>query len=274
MSSPLALYDTAYAGYSERVYRQVRQETYGLDLGQTGWMTADELRDFVEWLEITASSRVLEVGCGAGGCAVYLAEQTGADVTGIDSNEHGVVNAEALAASQGLAARARFLRADAGEVLPFADDSFDAVFSNDALCHIPHRPQVLREWRRVLKPRGRFLFTDALVVTGLLSHGEIAARSAVGNYFFVPSGVNEQFLRETGLSVLRVADLTASAAAIARRWREARARWRDDLIRCEGETTFSGLQSFLACVESVSQERRLSRFAYWGQKPELAGSDS
>jgi len=268
MPDPVALYDTAYAGYSARVYQSVRQETYGLDLGQTGWMTADELRDFIRWLDLNASSRVLEVGCGAGGCAVYLANQTGADVTGIDSNEHGIANAENLAASQGLAARVRFLRLDASQSLPFADQSFDAVFSNDAVCHIPHRPQVLKEWRRILKPHGRFLFTDALVITGILSHQEIATRSAVGNYFFVPTGVNERFLQEAGLAVLRVADLTASAAMIAQRWHDARVRWRDDLIRCEGESTFSGLQSFLACVSSVSQERRLSRFAYWGRKPE------
>src|SRR3982751_6251635 len=105
MPDSLALYDTAYAGYSACVYQSVRQETYGLDLGQTGWMTADELRDFIGWLDLDASSRVLEVGCGAGGCSVYLANQTGADVTGIDSNEHGVANAESLAAPQGLESR-------------------------------------------------------------------------------------------------------------------------------------------------------------------------
>jgi ubiquinone/menaquinone biosynthesis C-methylase UbiE len=268
MPDSLALYDTAYAGYSAHVYQSVRQETYGLDLGQTGWMTADELRDFIGWLDLDASSRVLEVGCGAGGCAVYLADQTGADVTGIDSNEHGVANAENLAASHGLVSRVRFLRLDASEALPFADNSFDAVFSNDAICHIPHRPQILGEWRRVLKPHGRFLFTDALVVTGILSHQEIATRSAVGNYFFVPVGVNERFLQEAGLAVLRVADLTASAATTAQRWHDARVRWRDDLLRYEGESTFRGLQDFLACVSNVSQERRLSRFAYWGRKPE------
>ena len=268
MPDSLALYDTAYAGYSALVYQNVRQETYGLDLGQTGWMTADELRDFIKWLGLDASSRVLEVGCGAGGCAVYLANQTGADVTGIDHNEYGVVNAEALAASHGLASWVRFLRLDASKVLPFAGDSFDAVFSNDALCHIPHRPQIFEEWRRVLKPHGRFLFTDALVVTGILSHEEIATRSAVGNYFFVPTGVNEQFLREAGLAVLRVVDLTDSAVAVAQRWHDARVRWRDDLLRYEDESTFDGLQSFLACVSKVSRERRLSRFAYCGCKPE------
>ncbi len=267
MSDSLALYDTAYAGYSARVYQSVRQETYGFDLGQTGWMTADELREFIGWLDLDASSRVLEVGCGAGGCAVYLASETGADVTGIDNNEHGVANAETLAISYDLASRVRFLRLDASKVLPFADGSFDAVFSNDALCHIPHRPQILEEWRRVLKPHGRFLFTDALVVTGILSHEEIATRSAVGKYFFVPTGVNERFLQEAGLVVLRVVDLTASAATIAKRWHDARVRWRDDLLRYEGENTFYGLQKFLACVNSVSQERRLSRFAYSGRKP-------
>lgn len=33
------LYNSSYAAYSSRVYQEVRQETYGQDLGQTGWMT-------------------------------------------------------------------------------------------------------------------------------------------------------------------------------------------------------------------------------------------
>ena len=56
---------------------------------------------------------------------------------------------------------------DASRPLPFGDGSFDAVISNDAMCHMADRPAVLREWYRVLKPGGRALFTDAMVVTGV-----------------------------------------------------------------------------------------------------------
>jgi SAM-dependent methyltransferase len=271
MPNPVDLYDSSYTGYSADVYREVRKETYGMDLGQTGWMTVEEFHTFFLLLNLNNSSRVLEVGCGAGGCAVYLAQTVGAEVTGIDVNENGIRNAEKLAHSFGLAGRVRFMCLDAGDKLPFADCSFDAVFSNDAMCHIPHRLETLREWYRVLRPAGRMLFTDALIVTGILSNYEIATRSSIGTYFFLPPGENEQLVKQAEFSSVSTRDLTASAADISQHWFEARARRSRDLQQIEGEANYSGLQDFLACVHAVSRERRLSRFLYTASKPASVG---
>jgi len=60
------------------------------------------------------------------------------------------------------------------------------VFSNDVLCHVPGRLGLLREIFRILKASGRLLFSDALIVGGMVSHEEIAMRSAIGRYFFSP----------------------------------------------------------------------------------------
>jgi ubiquinone/menaquinone biosynthesis C-methylase UbiE len=144
--SSVDLYSSSYAAYSARVYREVRQETYGRDLGQTGWMTAEEFHGFFQLLNLSQSSCVLEIGCGAGGCAVYLAQTVGAKVTGIDVNESGIRNAQELARSAGVSSRVEFACIDGAGRLPFGDSSFDAVFSNDAMCHIPHRFEALREW--------------------------------------------------------------------------------------------------------------------------------
>ena len=62
--------------------------------------------------------------------------------------------------------RVRFREVDASQPLPFAAASFDAVVSNDAMCHIANRLEVLRDWHRVLRPRGRMLFTERWSVTG------------------------------------------------------------------------------------------------------------
>jgi SAM-dependent methyltransferase len=261
------LYDTAYAESARRVYEEVRRETYDVDLGQTGWMTADEFRGFFRILNVTPGSRVLEVGCGAGGCAVYLARMTNAEVTGIDINENGIRNAQRLAELTASGARLHFEQADAGARLPFADESFDAVFSNDAMCHIPRRLCALEEWHRVLKPNGRMLFTDAMVITGPVTNEELAIRSSIGYYLFLPPGENERLIERAGFELLSSVDLTESTATISENWHNARARRRDDLIRIEGERNFLGLQKFLACVHAVSTERRLSRFLYSGFKP-------
>jgi cyclopropane fatty-acyl-phospholipid synthase-like methyltransferase len=70
------------------VQQEVRRETYGEDIGQTGWMTTQEFCRFLQLLALDAESKVLEVGSGAGGCALFMAQQTGCRVTGIDINEH------------------------------------------------------------------------------------------------------------------------------------------------------------------------------------------
>ena len=114
-----------------------------------------------------------------------LAASTGASVVGIDLLAEGIATATRLADAQGIADRASFLKVDAEVGLPFADQSFDAVISIDAMCHLPHRLDTLREWYRVTAPGGRILFTDPTIVTGLIyTAAEIAARSAVGVYVF------------------------------------------------------------------------------------------
>src|SRR5439155_18693758 len=106
------------------------------------------------------------------------------------------------------------------------------------------------------------LFTDAMIVSGIISHKEIAMRSSIGFYLFLPPAENERLIREAGFELLSVADLTDSTALISRRWRDARDRRREDLVRIEGEAKFSGLQRFLACTHTLSSERRLSRCGY------------
>jgi len=244
----------------------VRAEAYGEDLGQSSWLTAREWLEFADLLGVGPGADVLEVGSGSGGPAVYLAAERGCRVTGVDINEHGVRNAAALAQARGVADRVRFETVDASRPLPFAGGTFDAVISNDAMCHIADRPAVLREWHRVLKPGGRALFTDAMVVTGVVSHQELATRSSIGFYLFVPPGVNEAMLRQAGFAIREVRDVTANAAEVAGRWMRARARHRDALVAREGQANFEGLQRFLACVETLSVERRLSRFAYLADK--------
>ena len=268
MPAPVDLYDNAYAHYDADVYRQVRIATYGRDLGQTGWTTTEESDEIPHTLQLTSNSNVLEIGCGSGRYALQIASTIGCRILGVDLNVPGIHNATQLAAAQNLSTLAKFQVADCSEPLPFADSSFDAAFSNDVLCHVRARLTLLRELARVLKPSARFLFSDALIIGGVVSHQEIAARSSIGYYLFSPPGENERLLTEAGFRVLQVLDTTANAASIAKRWHDARETHSESLQSIEGPDNFRGLQQFLSTVHTLTAERRLLRLLYVAARPQ------
>lgn len=267
MPPTVDLYNSAYSNYLSPLYQRIRIETYGQDLGQTSWVTTQESREVPEMLRLNAGSSVLEIGCGSGVYALHLAETVGCSIVGLDVNEPGIDNANQLAQASELAARAHFQCCDASKSLPFNDKTFDAVFSNDALCHIPGRAKVLCEIFRVLKPGGRMLFSDALVVGGVISYEEIAVRSSIGYYAYSPPGENERLTEQAGFQNIRTIDTTENAASIAEKWRQARQQRADELVAHEGASNFAGLQAFLSCVHRLTAERRLLRYLYVAERP-------
>jgi ubiquinone/menaquinone biosynthesis C-methylase UbiE len=267
MPGKVDLYDGEYGNFASDVYQQVRIETYGVDFGQTSWVTTEESAEIPALLELTSDSSVLEIGCGSGVYALHVAETTGCAVTGLDINMLGIRNANQLAQNRGLGKQVRFEVCDVSKPLPFADETFDAIFSNDVLCHIPGRPALFAEMYRILKPGGgRMLFSDALVIGGLISHEEIATRSSIGYYLFSPPGENERFILEAGFTDLKVRDTTEHAARTAARWFEAREKYKSKLLALEGEQKYSGLQRFLSCVQTLTEERRLLRLLYQARR--------
>lgn len=108
MSEQTDLYDSTYGRFAERVLAEIRAETYGSDIGQNSWTSADEYARIAQWLELRADTRVLEVACGSGGPALHLARTSGCRVVGIDSNAHGVEAASRSARDAGLGDRAEF----------------------------------------------------------------------------------------------------------------------------------------------------------------------
>jgi ubiquinone/menaquinone biosynthesis C-methylase UbiE len=125
----------------------------GKTWGQTGWVSQEESAEIVKKLKVGRGSTVLEIGCGSGRYALNAASKTGCRVIGMDVNCPAIERAQKLAAADGLSERVSFENGDASKPLRFGEGMFDAVFSNDALCHIPGRDCVFREMR-VLKPGG------------------------------------------------------------------------------------------------------------------------
>ena len=259
-------YETNYGNFHTELYAGIRRDAFGNDIGQNGWLTADEQDRFLSWLNLCPGKRLLDVACGAGGPTLRIASKTGCSVLGIDAHASAISAATMLAAEEGLAG-AEFQVADAARSLPFPDVTFDAITCIDAINHLPDRRLVLSEWTRLLKPSGRLLFTDPTVVTGPLTKEEIATRTYAGFYLLTTPGHNERVLRECGLRTLTTEDITHTMAESAARRKAARAAHESELRTIEGDRPYEAQQNFLAMAGRLAQERRLSRFVFAAEKP-------
>ncbi len=106
-------------------------------------------------------AKVLDIGAGFGGSARYLAQTHGCHVTCLNLSTRENERNRSMSAEQGLSDRIEVVDGDFAS-LPFPDDHFDIVWSQDAILHSGDREGVLREVRRVLKPGGELIFTDPM----------------------------------------------------------------------------------------------------------------
>ena len=154
-------------------------------------------------LSLSPASRVLDVACGKGTSAVFLAKEFGCEVFGVDYGNQNVEAARSLAQTERVEARVQFERSDA-ETLPFSDESFDAVICECAFCTFPEKPAAGREFLRVLRRGGR-------VGIGDLTRSEILPKDLDGLLAWVACIGDAQtvdgyvaYLQDAGFSVDRV----------------------------------------------------------------------
>src|SRR5436190_14716692 len=170
-------YDAFYATFDTPLARRLRKAAYGRDIGQHSWTSAEEIAEDCARLQISASSRLLDLGCGPGGPLVFIAGETGCRALGLDRSAPAIASARDRASAAGLAARISFEVADLDGPLDPADGSFTAALAIDVVIHLADRGATFREVGRLLAPGGRFLLTDAGVLTGMISSAERARRS-------------------------------------------------------------------------------------------------
>jgi sarcosine/dimethylglycine N-methyltransferase len=106
--------------------------------------------------------RVLDLGCGYGSAARYLAANFDCQVTGTDISEKELELARSRSQDAGLDTLLTFEYGDFHH-LEYPDASYDVVWSQDAFLHAADKMTVLSECHRVLKPGGSLVFTDILV---------------------------------------------------------------------------------------------------------------
>ncbi len=170
--------------YEERLRRNynpigvaVMQAMYSDDYLSVGG--SDSTDDLARLAGVDETATVLDIGCGVGGPTLRLASTLGCTVTGIDLVQASVDQARDRAQDLGLDHLTTFEQGDATS-LPFEDGSFDVVWGQDAWCHVPDKPALLAEAKRVLRPGGTLAFTDWLAGDGLTpSERETALAAAL-----------------------------------------------------------------------------------------------
>ncbi|MEV6231972.1 methyltransferase domain-containing protein [Saccharopolyspora shandongensis] len=116
-------------------------------------------------VDITPETRILDIGSGYGGAARYLAATYGCKVSCLNLSE--VENGRNLEFTRA-AGLAELIEVKDGsfEDIPFQDNAFDIVWSQDAILHSGDRERVLEEVSRVLRGGGSFIFTDPMAADG------------------------------------------------------------------------------------------------------------
>jgi arsenite methyltransferase len=114
----------------------------------------DTTQELISKCQIDAHTYVLEVGCGVGATACYVAKQHGCRVMGVDLREAMIVQADERAVREGVADLVEFRVADAC-ALPFEDAAFDVVFCESVATFVEDKQLVANELARVTRSGGR-----------------------------------------------------------------------------------------------------------------------
>ena len=116
-------------------------------------------KDLADSLPVRPGDRLVDIGCGVGGPARYMAHRFGAHVDGIDITPAFVDAANKLTGMTGLADRVTATLGD-GQNLPWPDESFDGGYSQHVTMNVPDRDRFFAEAFRVLRPGAFFALTE------------------------------------------------------------------------------------------------------------------
>mmetsp|Transcript_34922 Transcript_34922/g.56071 ORF Transcript_34922/g.56071 Transcript_34922/m.56071 type:complete len:278 (+) Transcript_34922:47-880(+) len=121
-------------------------------------------REFVDkYLNLRPGQKVLDVGCGIGGSALYMAKVCGADVLGVDYSDNMLETArQRLREAETATGQKYSVRYEMHDVTKskFPENSFDVIYSRDCILHIGDKPALFKSFFKWLKPGGTLFITD------------------------------------------------------------------------------------------------------------------
>lgn len=164
-------------------------------------------KEMAEALGLRAGATVLDIGCGLGGSARFLAANYRCLVTGIDLNESFIEVARLL--TQNTALDVNYELMDALD-LSLEDNSFDFAWSQHVAMNIRDRAQLYAAVHRVIKPGGRFAMYDVTAVDKRALVFPVPWARTPETSFLLTQQEMRESLRDAGFAEVSWIDQTAS----------------------------------------------------------------
>jgi tocopherol O-methyltransferase len=173
------------------------------------------VHELTAFAEVQPGSRVLDVGCGIGGPALYLAGGLRCEVEGVTLSAAQAARAQEKADGLGLGDRARFQRLD-GMSTGFPDGSFDVIWAMESLMHIADRGAFFAEALRLLRPGGTLAVATWLEREGDATAEEQQTMQLILRHQVMPRmqslEAHDELCRAAGFDDVRVVDWSAAVA--------------------------------------------------------------
>ncbi|KAJ1394241.1 S-adenosyl-L-methionine-dependent methyltransferase [Sesbania bispinosa] len=230
------------------------EHVYGSGFVSTGGL--ETTKEFVARLGLKPGQKVLDVGCGVGGGDFYMAQNFDVEVLGIDLS----INMISLAIERaiGLKCAVEFDCADCSKKT-YPENTFDVIYTRDAMLYIKDKPTLFRSFYKWLKPGGKLLITDYCKSAESLSL-EFAEYIEKGGYHIHDMKTYEQMLKTVGFDDVIVEDRTDMFVKTLKQELIALENKKDDFIRDVGDEDYNEI------VErwKAKQIRGESREQMWG----------
>lgn len=233
--SELALkerFEEAYARSDHSVMQAIERVVCGCDFGGNSWTHQKQADEQIRLLGLDEGTELIDLGAGTGWPGLYMAKQTGCKATLVDLPPVGLDLARQRADEEGLSDRIFTRVADAAD-LPYPAASFDAISHSDLLCCLIRKFAVLEQCRRIIRPKGRMVFTVISIVPGL-SQSRTARALANAPDFVEAEDDYLALLKASGWLVTDQVDLTREYENSCARQVEADIANQADLVKLLG----------------------------------------
>ncbi len=172
----------------------VRIEKWFMNRPQHAKQAIKRAEKLLHFVNVKEKQNFLEVGCGNGAVSQYVAKKYLLNVTGVDIDTEQIKLAQE---NTGDMPNIHFLEVDATN-LPFQDNDFDIVLSFGVMHHISNWLDALGEIRRVLKPKGYFVYADLIYPELIAKFG----RSFKHSYGITTMHDLNSFIQKNGFSTI------------------------------------------------------------------------